>query len=85
MQTNHLRATVPYLSNERDHHMNGLDAKISVSSTKSTNFKSLKALGRSLIKIKKRIGPKLEPCGTPNLIILGEDKDPLQTLIETFH
>ena len=34
----------------------------------------LLALGRSLMYNKKRMGPNIEPCGTPHLIFCNEDE-----------
>ena len=39
--------------------------KMVVSSAKSTVESGVRTEGRSLIKAEKRVGPSIEPCGTP--------------------
>ena len=39
---------------------------------------SLKACGRSLIYIKKRSGPRIEPCGTPHVIKPSSKKESIE-------
>jgi hypothetical protein len=38
---------------------------MAVSSAKRTVDPGGRTAGRSLIKIEKRVGPRMEPCGTP--------------------
>ena len=47
-----------------------------VSSAYKFKAVSLKACGRSLIKIKKRGGPRTEPCGIPHLIKTSSKETP---------
>jgi len=44
-----------------------------VSSANNLEVIFFKKKGKSLIKIKKNKGPKIEPCGTPNFISLKDD------------
>ena len=39
--------------------------------------KNVDALGRSLIRIRNKIGPNIDPCGTPLEISLSEELTPL--------
>ena len=48
--------------------------KILVSSAKSRSSVNLEALGRSFIKSMKNKGPKMDPWGTPQLMVRIEDK-----------
>ena len=47
-----------------------------VSSANNRGFVFDKHWGKSLIYNKKNNGPKIEPCGTPHLIALFDDKNP---------
>ena len=52
---------------------NGLDRIMLVSSAKWYVFQNLILLCRSLIYMRKRSGPRSDPCGTPVIITLTED------------
>ena len=41
---------------------------------RQTKFKNIDALGRSLIRIRNKIGPNIDPCGTPQEISLSVAK-----------
>ena len=47
--------------------------KIVVSSAKRMVQSGARTLGRSFIKSEKRVGPRTEPCGTLEVVELGED------------
>ena len=49
--------------------------KIVVSSAKRTVQSGGRALGRSFMKSEKRVGPRTEPCGTPEVVEPGEDME----------
>src|SRR6218665_2844847 len=53
------------------------DKKKCVSSAKSKKWRSEEAQGRSLMKSRNKRGPRMEPCGTPNLILLRAERTPL--------
>ena len=58
------------------HHSAGLDDDICnvVSSAKSKVNRRFEQLGRSLIRIRNKIGPKIDPCGTPQVILRSDDE-----------
>ena len=47
--------------------------EIVVSSAKRTVESGGRTLGKSLIKSENRVGPRIEPCGTPEVVEPGED------------
>ena len=47
-----------------------------VSSAYNRGFVFDEHWGKSLIYNKKNNGPKIEPCGTPHLIVFSDDKNP---------
>ena len=49
----------------------------SVVSSAKKIVKNFDALGRSLIRIRNKIGPNIDPCGTPQEISLSEESTPL--------
>jgi len=49
----------------------------SVVSSAKRIVKFFYALGRSLIRIRNKIGPNIDPCGTPQEISLSEESTPL--------
>ncbi len=56
----------------------GLDSVlIKLVSSANINVSLLTLSGRSLIKNKNRIGPSVEPCGTPALVDLNSEVKPL--------
>ena len=59
----------------------GCSQKIFESSAYRRNFRVILSIGRSLLYNKKMIGPKIEPCGTPQLIFYNED---VESFIERF-
>jgi len=49
----------------------------SVVSSAKRIVKNFNALGRSLTRIRNKIGPNIDPCGTPQEISLIEESTPL--------
>ena len=47
-----------------------------ISSVKRVNLKKLEHFGKSLINIENKNGPRMEPCGTPQLIVCISDDLP---------
>ena len=45
------------------------DASKLISSANHTNFRMSKTLNKSFIETMNNIGPKIEPCGTPQTIL----------------
>ena len=54
-----------------------------VSSANNHGFVFDKHWGKSLIYNKKNNGPKIEPCGTPHLIVFSDDKNPFVTFLSS--
>jgi hypothetical protein len=50
--------------------------KIAVSSAKRTLESCGRSVGRSFMKAEKRVGPRMEPCGTPEEGKPGEEFAP---------
>ena len=50
-----------------------LEVTIAVSSAKRTMFEFSHVSGKSFMYIKKKSGPKVEPCGTPQSMLLNEE------------
>ena len=59
--------------------------EILVSSAKVLKSKVFGALHRSFINNKNRSGPRIDPCGTPRLMLLGDELTPLYWAFYVLH
>ena len=60
------------------------EKKILVSSAKSRSSVNLEALGRSFMESMKNKGPKIDPWGTPHLMVCTEEQVWLIWLTNSF-